>query len=222
MKISDFFKDTLGFIVEINKTKREKVVLNALKGNWNGVLVECINEIVPMTKKEHIFNYSDEELNKILDASFVYGVNRLITELNNYYNVDEKKKQEILQDLNESIKTNNHLIQVIPNKYIYHTSNPIFRNKISKEGLIVKGKSETWLSNTNIDGEVIFAVNSDNKKDLWNSTYDDDIYRIETISLNNKWYNDPNFDLKDKRIITFENIPTNSIKLIYKGTGDSE
>ena len=119
--------------------------------------------------------------------------------------------------LNEN--KNNHLIEVIANKYVYHTSNPGFRDKISKEGLIVKGKGDAWLSDTNIDGEVIFVVNSNDQKDWWDSTYDDDIYKIDTTNLNNKWYNDPNFDLEDKRIITFENIPLNSIKLIYKGTG---
>jgi hypothetical protein len=113
---------------------------------------------------------------------------------------------------------NSHLVEVIPNKYVYHTSNPIFRDKISKEGLIPKGKSESWLSNTNIDGEVIFVVNSDDKEDWWDSTYDDDIYRIDTTKLKKRWYVDPNFDLEDKRIITFENIPLNSIKLIYKGS----
>jgi hypothetical protein len=116
--------------------------------------------------------------------------------------------------------SNPHLIEVKPNKYLYHTSNPMFRDKIAKEGLIPKGKSEAWLSNTNIKGNVIFAVNSDNKKDWWDSTYDDDIYRIDTTKLKNKWYSDPNFDLKDNRIITFEKIPANSIKLIYKGTGE--
>jgi len=119
--------------------------------------------------------------------------------------------------LNENYST---LEEVIPNKYVYHTSNPIFRDKISKRGLVPKERSESWLSDTNIDGKVIFAVNSDNSKDWWDSTYDDDIYRIDTTDLKNKWYNDPNFDLKDKRIITFESIPVNSIKLIYKGTGN--
>lgn len=128
-------------------------------------------------------------------------------------------KTTIREFLNEN--QNNHLVEVIPNKYVYHTSNPIFRDKISKEGLIVKGKGETWLSDTRINGEVVFAVNSDNKKDWWESTYDDDIYKIDTTNLNNKWYNDPNFDLEDKRIITFKNIPPNSIKLIYKGSGSN-
>ena len=114
---------------------------------------------------------------------------------------------------------NGHL-EVIPNKYIYHTSNPIFRDNIAKEGLIPKGKSEAWLSDTKIDGKVIFAVNSDNRKDWFDSTCDDDIYRIDTTNLKNKWYVDPNFDLEDKRIITFERIPLSSIELIYKGTGE--
>lgn len=104
------------------------------------------------------------------------------------------------------------------NNFVYHTSNPIFRDSILKDGLITKGKSESWLSDTNIDGKVIFAVNSYNKKDWWDSTYDDDIYEINTLVINNIWYNDPNFNMKDKRIITFENIPIFAIKLIYLGT----
>ena len=119
------------------------------------------------------------------------------------------------------------LIEVIPNKYVYHTSNPIFRDKISEEGLIPKYKSESWLSDTKIDGQVIFAVNSDNKKDWWNSTYDDDIYRIDTTNLKNKWYKDPNFNdgiykSNYPAIITFDKIPVDSIQLIYKGSGESE
>ena len=113
-----------------------------------------------------------------------------------------------------------HLEEVKPNKFVYHTSNPIFRDKISKEGLIVQGRSESWLTTTKIDGKVIFAVNSDNKKNWWDSTYDDDIYRIDTTNLKNRWYVDPNFNLEDHRIITFENIPLKAIKLIYKGTGE--
>lgn len=126
-------------------------------------------------------------------------------------------KTTIIDFLSENYNPN--LIGVTPNKYVYHTSNPVFRDKISKEGLIVKGKGDTCLSNTKIDGEVIFAVNSNDKKDWWDSTYDDDIYKMDTTNLNNKWYNDPNFNSEDKRIIKFENIPLDSIKLMYEGTG---
>jgi len=128
-----------------------------------------------------------------------------------------KNLQTYYQFLNEGSVKN--LKDVKPNKFLYHTSNPSFRDSITKQGLIPKGKSEAWLSDTNIDGEVIFAVNSDNKKDWWDSTYDDDIYRIDTTKLDNKWYCDPNFDMKDHRIITFEKIPSSSIKLIHKGSG---
>lgn len=90
-------------------------------------------------------------------------------------------KTTIREFLNENLSS--HLVEVIPNRYVYHTSNPIFRDKISKEGLIPKGKSESWLSDTKIDGKVIFAVNSDDKEDWWDSGYDDDIYRIDTSKL---------------------------------------
>lgn len=122
----------------------------------------------------------------------------------------------IRQIIRESV-FNDRSQEVEPNKYVYHTSNPLFRDKISKEGLIPQGRSEAWLSDTKIDGKVIFAVNSENPEDWWDSTYNDDIYRIDTTKLNNKWYVDPNFDLEDKRIITFERIPLNSIELIKKG-----
>jgi len=126
-------------------------------------------------------------------------------------------KTTIVEFFNESF--DRKLKEVKPNRYLYHTSNSFFRDNIYKGGLIPKGKSETWLSDTKIDGKVIFAVNSDNKEDWWDSTYDDDIWRIDTSNLNNKWYNDPNFEVDDNRIITFESIPSFSIELIYKGGG---
>lgn len=61
-------------------------------------------------------------------------------------------------------ESKNNYTEVEPNKYVYHTSNPMFRDKISKQGLIPKEKSETWLSDTKIDGKVIFAVNSEDKE----------------------------------------------------------
>jgi hypothetical protein len=115
---------------------------------------------------------------------------------------------------------NDKLIPVEVNKFVYHSSIPSFRDNISKEGLVTKGKSETWLSDTPIEGAVIFATNSDNKNDWFDSTYDDDIYRIDTTKLQNKWFQDPNFK-EDRYVITFEPIPLNAIKLIRKGTGES-
>ena len=127
----------------------------------------------------------------------------------------------IREYLNEQKQLNEELTTVKPNKYVYHQSNIKFRNEISETGLITKGKSETWLSDTKIDGKVIFATNSDDKKDWFDSTYDDDVYQIDTTKINNKWFFDPNFNWEKlpKHIITFDNIPLNAIKLIYKGSG---
>lgn len=128
------------------------------------------------------------------------------------------------KDYSERSGNSNNYTEVKPNRYVYHTSNPMFRDKISKQGLIPKEKSETWLSDTKIDGKVIFAVNSDDKEKWWDSGYDDDIYKIDTSKLKNKWYFDPNYESgvykKDNitAIITFEKIPLNSIELIHKGT----
>lgn len=108
--------------------------------------------------------------------------------------------------------------KVNTNRFIYHKSNPIFRDDISRDGLVTKGKSETWLSDTKIDGKVIFASNSD--VNWFDSGYDDDIYKIDTSLIDNEWFQDPNFS-NDKYIITFKSIPLNSITLIYKGNGDA-
>ena len=107
------------------------------------------------------------------------------------------------------------------NNFVYHKSNPIFRNEIKRNGLIPKRKSESWLSNTPIEGKVIFATNSDNPNDWFDSTYDDDTYKINTTIIKNKWYPDPNFSGNHNHIITFEPIPSQAIQLIYKGSGKS-
>lgn len=140
------------------------------------------------------------------------------------------------------MKNNPKLIPVIPNKFVYHSSNPFFRSKIAREGLIPKEKSAAWLSDTNINGEVIFATNSDNKEDWFDSTYDDDTYQIDTSKVITQWFEDPNFsndkvitlqyngkiitlpksDKKNLHIITFNPIPLNAIKLIHKGSGNEK
>lgn len=111
-----------------------------------------------------------------------------------------------------------NLKKVKTDRFVYHSSNPFYREEITKLGLISKGRSENWLSNTKIDGEVIFASNSE--KDWFCSGYDDDIYKIDTSLIDNEWFQDPNF-CDDKYIITFKNIPLDYITLIYKGNGKS-
>jgi len=122
----------------------------------------------------------------------------------------------------ESIELNDHLIPVIPNRYVYHKSGTINRDSISKNGLIPKGKSGTWLEDTKIYGNVIFATNSENTDDWFDSTWDDDVYKIDTMGLKNKWFIDPNFGKKYFHIITFDPIPPKNIELIYLGSGEDQ
>ena len=107
-------------------------------------------------------------------------------------------------------------------RYLYHVSNPKFRGAIALEGLVPQSKSEAWLSDTPIEGEALFVTNSEDPK-LYDSTYDDDIYRIDTKVLESiKWQPDPNFGTdQDVYLYTVQSIPLTAIEIIYKGTGKS-
>ena len=128
-------------------------------------------------------------------------------------------KKLLREGLSENI--NDELIPVKVGKFLYHKSAPNTRDKIAKDGLIPQGNAGTWKDNTPIDGNVIFATNSTDENDSFDSGYDDDIYKIDTDKLNNKWYLDPNFGKKDNQhVITFEPIPLSALKLTYRGTGE--
>jgi hypothetical protein len=79
------------------------------------------------------------------------------------------------------------------------------------------------LSDTNIDGEAVFATDSSDPKDLFDSGWDDDLWRIDTRGLANRWYRDPNFlDYEDSRhVFTLDRVPAEAIELVYQGSGDS-
>ena len=138
----------------------------------------------------------------------------------------------------EILNQQNDLIPVNVNRFVYHKSGPVFRGKISKEGLIpIRG--DQWLSNTPIKGKAVFATNSDDPNEWFDSGYDDDVYKIDTSKIKNKWYLDPNFVDSEEwvehqgkkiklpnnkeeynHIFTFEGIPKEAIKLIHKGSGN--
>ena len=116
--------------------------------------------------------------------------------------------------------------EVTPGRYVVHSSNPSNRENISTTGLQTS-LGECYLiyadSNYGEDDEcvpAVFATDSLKKKDMFDSTYDDDIWVIDTERANVQWYKDAHFDGGDtKHIVTFENIPVDAIRLIYKGTG---
>ena len=111
---------------------------------------------------------------------------------------------------------------VATNRFVYHKSNPMFREQIDREGLVPQGRGPNWLSATPIQGKVIFATNSENPEWWFDHGYDDDIYRIDTSLIGNAWYSDPNFPGSLLYVITHERVPREAITLIHRGTGESK
>ena len=205
------------YVIYNRGCEKEALELSNIAKKYNGYLSP------DATKEEtirigQILGYSDSDIKSFIEKNF----------------------KEIINNLSENIN-NPHLTPVKVGRFLYHKSNPMFRETIKKEGLIPKGKSESWLSDTKINGKVIFATNSNNKHDWFDSTYDDDIYQIDTTNIKNKWFEDPNFSTDKeewveyngkkiklpknkteyKHVITFEPIPISVLKLIYQGTGEN-
>jgi hypothetical protein len=116
--------------------------------------------------------------------------------------------------------------EITPDKYVVHTSNPSNRDSIKEYGIrAVLGECYLIYADSNYGEEdecvpAVFDTNSVKKKELFDSTYDDDVWVIDTERANVQWYKDAHFDGGDtKHIVTFEDIPVDAIRLIYKGTG---
>jgi hypothetical protein len=115
--------------------------------------------------------------------------------------------------------------EMTPNKFVVHQSNPVWRDNIKLTGLQTS-VGECYQSYVGGDVECqpsIFATDSLNKEDMFDDGYDDDIWLIDTECAGVNWYRDTHFEGGDyeHHIVTFENIPSNCIKLIYKGSGKS-
>jgi hypothetical protein len=115
--------------------------------------------------------------------------------------------------------------EVIPNEIVIHKSNPIWRKNILETGLLVSvGECyETYVGYGEKCTPAIFATNSTNKRDWFDSTYDDDIWEINTEMIPDvKWYEDRHFESKSKHIVTFQDIPKEALTLKYEGTGSGD
>jgi len=113
-------------------------------------------------------------------------------------------------------------------KFVYHKSPPLVRDSILKSGLLVsvgdcyKTYSENFSKEECVPA--IFATDSENKDEWFESTWDDDVWRINTKIADVKWFKDNHFDYKNYKnnhVVTFEDIKPEALKLIYKGTGES-
>jgi len=109
---------------------------------------------------------------------------------------------------------------VKPLPILYHTANPELRKAITQQGLIPKqeswGKAIGSDMNAELGDKLAIFVSNDGK--YYDSTYDDDVWAIDTSKVNNIWYKDEHYI---GGAYTFEPISRNALKLIYKGTGNS-
>mgnify|MGYP003349139277 FL=1 len=115
--------------------------------------------------------------------------------------------------------------EYVPNKFVVHKSNPMWRKNIELTGLQVS-VGDCYQQHVGGDIEckpAIFATEALNEKDMFDSTYDDDIWLIDTECAGVTWHKDKHFERGDYKhhILTFDSIPVECIKLHYKGTGKS-
>lgn len=124
--------------------------------------------------------------------------------------INELKK--ILEHIHARVKTE---------RYVYHAANINNREMILSDG-IKQHRGDQWMLDTDIEGPAVFATNSSNPDDWFDSTFDDDVWQIDTAAISYyDWYADPNYDWdkKYKHVYTQNDIPPDAITLFRKGTG---
>ena len=112
--------------------------------------------------------------------------------------------------------------EITPNKIVIHKSSPVWRESILNIGLEASAGEcyKTYVGYGEKCIPAIFATNSTNKRAWFDSTYDDDVWAINTELIPNvKWYKDKHFESSKKHIVTFDNIPPEAIELMSEGTG---
>ena len=115
--------------------------------------------------------------------------------------------------------------EITPNRIVIHKSTPKNRDRILEQGLKVRAGEcyKTYAGYGEKCIPAIFATNTTNKRAWFDSTYDDDIWEIDTTMIPEvKWYKDNHFESTKKHIVTFENIPSEALTLKYEGTGESK
>jgi hypothetical protein len=115
--------------------------------------------------------------------------------------------------------------EIIPNEIVVHKSNPLWRKNILETGLqtSVGDCYSTYAGYGEKCIPAIFATNSTNKRSWFDSTYDDDIWFIDTTIIPDvKWYKDRHFESTKKHIVTFQNIPSEALTLKYEGSGRND
>lgn len=105
---------------------------------------------------------------------------------------------------------------------VLHNAPPAVRESIRKNGLLPQvGDSYSlhYDNDTNL-APAIFALDISKTKERYDSTWDDDIWEINTEIANVSWFIDEG--AWEGCIVTFEKISPKSLTLIHKGTGKSQ
>jgi len=215
-KLSPFFKR------RIDHHKFEKMMRKGIIYMYHesSSLEEFKFKLVKATLENYIhykYNIDIEELpHDDVDNFIDYMVDTYEPVLKMYYYNERKNNGNINENYSPAGK------EIIPNKIVIHKSNPIWRESILKIGLQVSAGDcyKTYVGYGEKCIPAIFATNSTNKRAWFDSTYDDDVWAINTNLIPNiKWYKDSHFESSKKHIVTFDNIPPEAIELMSEGTG---
>ena len=174
-----------------------------------------------------------EELHEYIKSFVPFNIEMMGSHVNSCEGYDKLMKRKYsTDDLQESIK---RILreedyspagkEITPNKIVVHKSNPMFRNKIMENGLKVRAGEcyKIYVGYGVKCKPAIFATNSTNKRAWFDSSYDDDIWEINTEMIPDvKWYKDRHFESRSKHIVTFQDIPKEAITLKYEGTGSGD
>ena len=108
-----------------------------------------------------------------------------------------------------------------PNKYVVHKSAPHWRENIELTGLqtSVGDCYQIYVGGDVKCKKAIFATDSLNDKDMFDSTYDDDIWIIDTECAGVSWFKDTHYFKQgdyNYHIVTFKNISPDLNNLLIK------
>jgi hypothetical protein len=181
------------------------------------------SEYWPVTQA--VRNMYDEVLDEITKEIATYTGVVIYVDMLQTPKCEDKENNYLRESESEDKDYNPAGKEITPNQIVVHKSNPMFRDKIMENGLKVRaGECYKIYAGYGVKCKpAIFATNSTNKRAWFDSTYDDDIWFIDTTMIPDvKWFKDRHFESRSKHIVTFQDIPKEAITLKYEGTGSSE
>jgi hypothetical protein len=197
--------------------------------NIDDVIYDEVREFM-MDKSD--FGYHGTLRNDLIGNEYFVQLSKFEEPLRDYVRsiiLDTNLQESIRKVLKEELYSPGGT-EMTPNKFVTHQSNPVWRKNIQLTGLQTSvgecyenhamGLYGEWYTECQ---PAIFATDSLNKEDMFDSTYDDDTWVINTECAGVTWYRDAHFEGGDysHHIVTFENISPDCLKLIHKGTGKS-